>query len=57
MVQIYHSRQGIGNWGKANVYNPPSEYFYYDTNFQSASPPGNLVLASYLQQQRWYLTY
>jgi hypothetical protein len=57
MVQLYHSRQAIGTWGKANVYNPPSEYFYYDANFQSTSPPGNLVLASYLQQQRWYLIY
>jgi hypothetical protein len=57
MVEIYHSRQGIGTWGKANVYNPPAEYFYYDSNFQSTSPPGNLVLASYLQQQRWYLVY
>jgi hypothetical protein len=57
MVELYHSRQSIGTWGKANVYNPPSEYFYYDANFQSSSPPGNLVLASYLQQQRWYLVY
>jgi hypothetical protein len=56
-VEIFHSRQAIGTWGKANVYNQPAEYFYYDANFQSASPPGNLVLASYLQQQRWYLTY
>lgn len=57
LVEIYHSRQATGTWGKANVYTQPSEYFYYDTNFQSSSPPGNLVLASYLQQQRWYLTY
>ena len=57
MVEIYHSRQAIGTWGKANVYNQPTEYFYYDANFQSTSPPGNLVLASYLQQQRWYLVY
>lgn len=57
MVEIYHSRQAIGTWGKANVYNPPAEYFYYDSNFQSTSPPGNLALASYLQQQRWYLVY
>ena len=57
LVEIYHSRQATGTWGKANVYNPPSLYFNYDTNFQSTSPPGNLVLASYLQQQRWYLTY
>jgi hypothetical protein len=56
-VEIYHSGQATGTWGKANVYNQPTEYFYYDTNFQSASPPGNLVLASYLQQQRWYLVY
>jgi hypothetical protein len=57
MVEIYHSRQAIGTWGKANVYNPPAQYFYYDANFQSGSPPGNLVFASYLQQQRWYLVY
>jgi hypothetical protein len=57
LVEIYHSRQAIGIWGGANVYNPPTLHFYYDTNFQSASPPGNLVLASYLQQQRWYLVY
>lgn len=57
MVEIYHSRQATAPWGKANVYNPPSLYFYYDTNLQSGSPPGNLQLASYLQQQRWYLIY
>jgi hypothetical protein len=57
MVEIYHSRQAIGTWGKNNVYVPPAEYFYYDANFQSSSPPGNLVLASYLQQQRWYQIY
>jgi hypothetical protein len=57
LVEIYHSRQAIGKWGSANVYNPPTQHFYYDANFQSASPPGNLVLASYLQQQRWYLVY
>ena len=56
-VEIYHSRLATGAWGKANVYNPATEHFYYDTNFQSNSPPGNLVLASYLQQQRWYLVY
>lgn len=61
LVELYHSRQAIGKWnsgsGAPSYYNPPTEYFYYDSNFQSASPPGNLVLASYLQQQRWYLTY
>jgi hypothetical protein len=57
MVEIYHSGQAKGTWGKSNVYNPPTEYFYYDANFQSTSPPGNLVLASYLQQQRWYQIY
>jgi hypothetical protein len=56
-VEIYHSGQATGTWGKANVYNQPNEYFYYDTNLQAASPPGNLVLASYLQQQRWYQVY
>jgi hypothetical protein len=57
LVQIYHSRQAVGTWGKANVYNPPVRSFYYDANFQSTSPPGNMVLATYLQQQRWYLIY
>jgi len=57
LVEIYHSRQGTGIWGKANVYNPPILNFYYDTNLQTTSPPGNLQLATYLQQQRWYLVY
>ncbi|MFN2541873.1 MAG: hypothetical protein ABR514_06875 [Chthoniobacterales bacterium] len=57
LTELYHSRQGVGLWGSANVYNPPTLHFYYDSNFQTASPPGNLVLASYLQQQRWYLVY
>ena len=56
-MEIYHSRQAIGTWGKANVYGEPNKYFYYDSNYSSKSPPGNLFFASYLQQQRWYQTY
>jgi hypothetical protein len=57
LIELYHSRLATGTWGKANVYNPANQYYYYDANLQTASPPGNLVLASYLQQQRWYLVY
>ena len=57
MVQIYESQIATGLWGQANVYNAPAQFWNYDTNFAQRSPPGNLVFASYLQQQRWYLVY
>ena len=57
MAQIFPSQNAIGLWGKDNVYTPPTQVWYYDSNFEQKSPPGNLVFASYLQQQRWYLVY
>lgn len=58
LVEIYHSAQAKGKWNNNNnIYNPPAQYFYFDSKFQSTSPPGNLYFASYLQQQRWYLVY
>ena len=60
MVELYQSNQAIGAWGKANVYNAPgtNRWFYDDTTFSNSSgPPGNLQIAAYLQQQRWYQVY
>ena len=57
MVQLFNSEQAIGTWGKANVYVDGTRHIYYDTNFTQWSPPGDLVIAGYLQQQRWYLAY
>jgi hypothetical protein len=57
MVELYSSAQGTGTWGKSNVYNAPNQYWYYDTQFTTQSPPGNLIFAGYLQQQRWYQVY
>ena len=60
MVQLYRSNQAIGTWnGNGTVYSAPStsKWFYDDTTFSSASPPGNLQIAAYLQQQRWYQVY
>ena len=51
--------QATGSWnGGGNVYKSPlASRWFYDTNFGTSSPPGKLILASYLQQQRWYQVY
>ena len=59
MVQLYKSQQGRGVWitPGGTVYKSPTRHWYYDTNFGNSSPPGNLQIAAYLQQQRWYQVY
>jgi hypothetical protein len=58
MVELFKSVQGTGIWsGSGNVYKAPSMHWYYDTNFGTSAPPGNLQIAAYLQQQRWYQVY
>ena len=54
MVELYQSRQAIGKWGSANVYNPPNRQWFFDTNFQINTPPGSLVVYSYTKG-RWFL--
>jgi hypothetical protein len=60
MVQLFASNQAVGFWnGDGTIYSSPSttKWYYDDTIFSSASPPGNLQIAAYLQQQRWYQVY
>jgi hypothetical protein len=66
MVQLYKSQQATGAWsGTGNQYQAPTQKWYYDINFSAdhhddahwGSPPGNLQIAAYLQQQRWYQVY
>jgi hypothetical protein len=58
MVQLFQSQQGTGIWtGSGNTYKQASMHFYYDTNYGTTAPPGNLQIAAYLQQQRWYQVY
>lgn len=54
MVQIYKSKQAIGEWGKDNVYGAPTRQWYFDTNFNVSAPPGTLMIVSYIKG-RWYL--
>jgi len=54
MVELYQSKQSIGHWGSANVYNPPNRHWYFDTNLQVSTPPGSLPVYSYVKG-RWYL--
>jgi hypothetical protein len=49
MVELYQSRQATGVWGQANVYNPPIRLWYFDTNFNISTPPGSLMLYSYIK--------
>ncbi len=52
MVELYQSQQSIGEWGKANVYVPPTRRWYFDVNFKVHPPPGSLMLYSYVKG-RW----
>ena len=53
MLQLYASADGVGTWGKANVYAPGQLKWYFDDNFTLTSPPGTAVMISYVQQ-RWF---
>jgi hypothetical protein len=66
MVELYTSKQATSPWlGTGNNYKAPLvSKFYWDPNFSSdvgsnsqVGPPGNLQIAAYLQQQRWYQVY
>jgi hypothetical protein len=59
MVQLYRPQQSIGAWSSSgNVYKAPILKWYYDDDLLTAgAPPGNLDVAAYLQQQRWYQVY
>src|SRR5205085_6601621 len=60
MVELFASKTGVGAWtGAGNTYKAPltSKWYYDDATFSTSSPPGNLQIAAYLQQQRWYHVY
>ncbi len=52
MVELYQSQQSANEWGKANVYVPPTRHWYFDTNFKVRPPPGTLMVYSYVKG-RW----
>ncbi len=54
MVELYKSKQSIGRWGSANVYNPPNRQWFFDTNLQVYTPPGSLPVYSYTKG-RWFI--
>ncbi|MGZ5552194.1 MAG: hypothetical protein ACXWHF_01000 [Chthoniobacterales bacterium] len=54
MVELYQSKYSTGEWGKANVYNPPTREWFFDNNFKITPPPGSLMVISYNKGQ-WAL--
>ncbi len=58
--QFFYSAQGNA-FGAAggSFYKPPAmtRWFYDYQTFADAPPPGNMQIAAYLQQQRWYQVY
>jgi hypothetical protein len=54
MVELYKSQQSTGEWGKDNVYVPPTREWFFDTNFKITPPPGGLMIYSYVKG-RWYI--
>ena len=58
MIELFNSVTATGSYSSsASIFKQPGLHWYYDTNFQSSAPPGNLQIAAYLQQQRWYQVY
>ena len=66
MVQLWQSKQATAQWdGAGNLSKTPqTTKFYWDPRFGDSTlttyqsgPPGNLQIAAYLQQQRWYQVY
>jgi hypothetical protein len=49
MVELYKSQQSTGEWGKANVYVPPTREWYFDSNFKVKPPPGSIMIYSYIK--------
>jgi hypothetical protein len=54
MVELYKSQQSTGEWGKDNVYAPPTREWLFDTNFKTNPPPGTIMVYSYIKG-RWKL--
>jgi len=54
MVELYLSKQAIGTWGKGNVYDPPNRQWFFDKTFRVYTPPGSLMVYSYVKGQ-WFL--
>ena len=52
MCQLYASTHFTGAYGKANVYGAPNRRWFFDDNFLSTPPPGNLRSTSYTRG-RW----
>jgi hypothetical protein len=58
MIELFNSVTATGPWkGSGSQYKQPGIHWYYDTNFSTSAPPGNIQIAAYLQQQRWYQVY
>jgi hypothetical protein len=59
MVQLFRPQQANGAFSSAgSIFKAPVLKWYYDDDLLTAgAPPGNLDVAAYLQQQRWYQVY
>lgn len=59
MIELFNSATATGAYSSsASIFKQPGLHWYYDdTSFSSGAPPGNLQIAAYLQQQRWYQVY
>lgn len=52
MCELYASLHFTGTYGKSNVYSPPNRRWFFDDNFLTTPPPGNLRTTTYTRG-RW----
>ena len=53
MVELFNSMQSKGKWGTLDVYGVPQRQWYFDNNFQVSTPPGSLMVYSYIKGKWW----
>ncbi len=52
MIELYASTHFTGTYGKSNVYSPPNRRWFFDDNYLTSPPPGNLRTTTYTRG-RW----
>lgn len=63
MIQFFRSAQASESWGTnpSVTYSPPTLKWYFDKDLTTKSPPSTvksqMATVSYLQQQRWFVTF
>jgi len=49
MVELFNSKQAIGEWSMPNIYDAPDRQWYFDNTFKTRPPRGSLMIYTYIK--------